>query len=148
MKNKITLYSDLVDVEIKDFGEEFVALNDIFQTDIWSDFWTQVDWKIIIRKTVKRMIDVAIYDKLEKKFLDFGTELLDFSTEKCFTFSDEISDEAKKNRMLLRDIMMEVWFAPYDGEWWHFSYWDVEWACFYWEDNAIYGQKRLNEIVL
>ncbi|MDR3125675.1 MAG: hypothetical protein LBU20_01195 [Candidatus Nomurabacteria bacterium] len=28
--------------------------------------------------------------------------------------------------------MMSQGFAPYDGEWWHFSYGDREWAAWYW----------------
>lgn len=37
-------------------------------------------------------------------------------------------DQQKENRFLLQDLMLLVGFAPYYGEWWHFSYGDREWA--------------------
>jgi len=45
-----------------------------------------------------------------------------------------------KNRILLRYLLKKQGFAPYDGEWWHFSYGDREWAFYYKKKNAIYGQ--------
>ena len=42
--------------------------------------------------------------------------------------------------MLLRKIMMQVGFAPYDAEWWHFSYGDREWAFYCKKPYALYDQ--------
>ena len=48
-----------------------------------------------------------------------------------------------KKQYKLRMLMMERGFAPFDGEWWHFSYGDKEWAVYYNKPNAIYEQKDL-----
>lgn len=71
---------------------------------------------------------------------DMGTTIADFSDHhKIRTFYEGITDEQKTNRMILRDIMMDVGFAPFDGEWWHYSYGDKEWARYYEKEHAIYG---------
>lgn len=85
-------------------------------------------------------VDIAIYDETKGEILDFGSEILDWETTKCYYHSEEISEEAIKNRKLLRKIMTEQGFAPYDGEWWHFSYGDREWAFYYKKDEALYKQ--------
>ncbi len=71
--------------------------------------------------------------------IDMGTSIWEFVKD-SFTFSPFISKEAQTNRQLLRKVMMEVGFAPFDGEWWHFSYGDKEWAKYYKRPCAIYGQ--------
>jgi len=72
--------------------------------------------------------------------LDMGTKIADFSDEeKIQTFYENISEEQKKNRMLLHDIMVKVGFAPFYGEWWHFSYGDKEWAAFYKHKQSLYS---------
>jgi D-alanyl-D-alanine dipeptidase len=71
--------------------------------------------------------------------LDMGTPIWDFVSD-SFTFSPFIDKEAWRNRQLLRRIMTAVGFAPFDGEWWHFSYGDKEWARYYAERAAIYEQ--------
>lgn len=71
--------------------------------------------------------------------LDFGTPIWEFAPD-SYTFSPFISREAWQNRQLLRQIMLEAGFAPYDGEWWHFSYGDKEWARYYNQPAAIYEQ--------
>jgi D-alanyl-D-alanine dipeptidase len=68
-----------------------------------------------------------------------GTPIWDFVSD-SFTFSPFIDKEAWRNRQLLRRIMTAVGFAPFDGEWWHFSYGDKEWARYYAERAAIYEQ--------
>jgi D-alanyl-D-alanine dipeptidase len=59
--------------------------------------------------------------------IDMGTNIWEFVKD-SFMFSPFISQEAQDNRLLLRSIMMDVGFAPFDGEWWHFSYGDKEWT--------------------
>lgn len=71
-------------------------------------------------------------------YIDMGTEPGDYSTKICYTDSPEITDFQKNNRHMLQKIMMEFGFAPYPGEWWHFSYGDKEWAKYYNQSNAIY----------
>jgi D-alanyl-D-alanine dipeptidase len=73
------------------------------------------------------------------KPLDMGTLIWEFVKD-SFTFSPFISEEAQNNRQLLRKVMMQVGFAPFDGEWWHFSYGDKEWAKYYGQPCAVYEQ--------
>lgn len=75
--------------------------------------------------------------------IDFETRIWEFVPD-SFTFSPFISKEAAQNRKLLRDIMTAAGFAPYDGEWWHFSYGDKEWAKYYEQPFAIYEQLEFN----
>jgi len=58
-----------------------------------------------------------------------------------------ISKDAWHNRQILRLWMMTAGFVPYDGEWWHFSYGDREWAKYYGMPNAIYNQIAFQPVV-
>lgn len=90
-------------------------------------------------------IDITLINNNEQ--VDFGTKMYDYTTKNCYTFSKNISDLARKNRLLLRNVMLKSGFAPYDGEWWHFSYGDREWAFYYKKAYAVYDQipfKKLN----
>lgn len=82
-------------------------------------------------------VDIQILK--DGKPLDFGTKIWEFVPD-SFSFSPFISKEAWANRQLLRRVMMQVGFAPFDGEWWHFSYGDKEWARYYSEAVAMYGE--------
>lgn len=84
-------------------------------------------------------VDVTIYDMENQKELDFGSKIHDFSSDICYTFYKNISDDEKENRMLLRRLMLNEGFAPYDGEWWHFSYGDREWAFYYKKGECLYN---------
>lgn len=92
-------------------------------------------------------IDVMIKDEETNKFLDFGSVQYDYTTKDCYVFADHISAEAKKNRMLLRNLLIEFGFAPFDGEWWHFSYGDKEWAYYYKKDAALYNQVEVSKLL-
>lgn len=91
-------------------------------------------------------VDVEIYDEIERKALDFGTEILDYSTTKCYYYSNKINKIVINNRKMLRKAMLEEGFAPYDGEWWHFSYGDKEWAYYYKKEKALYNQVEAETI--
>lgn len=91
-------------------------------------------------------VDIAIYDNKENKIIDFGSNILDWDTKKCYFNCNEISETAIENRKLLRNIMTKVGFAPYDGEWWHFSYGDKEWAFYYKKEKALYNQVNADDI--
>jgi len=71
--------------------------------------------------------------------VDLGTPIMAPSSD-AFTFSPFVSRAAWEHRQLLRRAMMAAGFAPYDGEWWHFSYGDKEWARFYRKPGALYDQ--------
>lgn len=71
--------------------------------------------------------------------LDFGTKIWTF-TAYSFSRLCTVGEEAFNNRLLLRSVMMRAGFAPFDGEWWHFSYGDKEWAYYYGRPAALYTQ--------
>jgi len=87
-------------------------------------------------------VDVLIEDE-KGNTLDFGTPMHGLELD-SYAYNPFISDEASLNRKLLRLIMQSVDFAPYDGEWWHFSFGDREWAAYYKEPKAFYTQLDYN----
>jgi D-alanyl-D-alanine dipeptidase len=64
-------------------------------------------------------IDLTLVDK-NGKDLDMGTGFDDMS-EKSHHGSKEISEEAKKNRQILAEIMQKSGFEIYENEWWHYN---------------------------
>jgi D-alanyl-D-alanine dipeptidase len=82
--------------------------------------------------------DVTI--TLDGEKVDMGCNYPDFDSPVIRTFADGLTETQKKNRLLLREILMGQGFAPFNGEWWHFSYGDREWAAFYSQHGAIYSQ--------
>ncbi len=79
--------------------------------------------------------------------LDFGTSVGEF-VEDSYTYSPYIGIEAMQGRMLLRSVMMSAGFAPFDGEWWHFSYGDKEWARYCKQPAALYDQCNFTKDML
>ncbi len=65
---------------------------------------------------------------------------------RIYTFSPEIDQVALTNRTLLREVMQHAGFVPFDGEFWHFSYGDREWAHQTGATNAIYSQVLVGEL--
>jgi D-alanyl-D-alanine dipeptidase len=59
-------------------------------------------------------------------------------TERIPTFSEKVTADERSNRLYLRTLMLSADFAPFDGEWWHFSYGDREWAAYYQKEFALY----------
>jgi D-alanyl-D-alanine dipeptidase len=82
-------------------------------------------------------IDLWITDENDQP-LDFGTDMHDLS-EKSSVFNREITEAGYQNRLILRACMMKAGFAPYNGEWWHFSYGDREHALWIGEGEAFYS---------
>ena len=72
--------------------------------------------------------------------LDMGSAYGDFSTPLYHAFAEGTTEAQRTNRMLLRQVMVEAGFAPFTGEWWHFSYGDREWAAIWKRDAALYEQ--------
>ncbi len=89
-------------------------------------------------------VDVTICDTNGNE-LDMGTHISDFSDpEKIRTYYSGLTPLQSENRKILHDLMVAEEFAPYYGEWWHFSYGDREWAWFYKKPNALYDQKHFH----
>lgn len=90
--------------------------------------------------TVGGAVDITIIDSNDTP-LDMGTDIADFnSPDKIATYSSLLTKKQSDNRKLLHDLMISENFAPFYGEWWHFSYGDKEWAAFYNHDKAIYSE--------
>jgi len=88
-------------------------------------------------------VDLTIIDGNGSE-IAMGTSIADFQNiEKIKTFYPGLSSTEKKNRKLLHDLMLEQDFAPFYGEWWHFSYGDKEWAAFYGKNQAIFRATEL-----
>ncbi len=77
--------------------------------------------------------------------LDFGSAQYDYTNNMC-EYLNAPTPESFQNRKILREVMTKVGFAPFSGEWWHFSYGDREWACYYDKKEALYGQIHLEDV--
>jgi len=74
------------------------------------------------------------------KEVEMGCAIADFTAVELLpTYSSLATPEQSKRRILLHDLMVAEGFAPFYGEWWHFSYGDREWAVFYDAPFAHYG---------
>ena len=84
-------------------------------------------------------VDVTLVD-MSGNVLEMGTRIADFSDpEKIKTFGKGVSPTELQNRLILHDAFLKDGFAPFYGEWWHFSYGDREWACFYNKRSSLYS---------
>ncbi len=75
-------------------------------------------------------VDLTLVDETGKE-LDMGTRVNadpEESRNACFTYAENISENAKKNRKILNVIMSRNGFVNYPTEWWHWSYGDRYWA--------------------
>lgn len=83
-------------------------------------------------------VDVRILQS-NGEALSMGTDLGEDAMD-TYVFSPFIDREHWRNRQNLRFCMLRAGFAPFDGEWWHFSFGDREWARYFNKDKAIYNQ--------
>ena len=93
-------------------------------------------------------VDVLIRDTKLQAHLDFWSPIYDYSNDlyKINNLPDHPQyTQAINNRILLRTIMLKAGFIPYDGEYWHFSYWDQEWA-YHTRSHALYAQIPLKAL--
>jgi D-alanyl-D-alanine dipeptidase len=68
-------------------------------------------------------VDLTLIDKNDNE-IEMGSDFDEFS-ELAFHNCEKISDEAKKNRQLLFDIMKKAGFDFYSKEWWHYQLFDA-----------------------
>ncbi len=71
-------------------------------------------------------IDMTICDKNTKEEVDMGGHFDYFGEPSHPSFIGkyslgEVTQEHKKRRMMLREVMVRHGFKPYDSEWWHFT---------------------------
>lgn len=89
-------------------------------------------------------VDLQIVDR-DGVALPQGTPIHKYADD-TYVFSPFISKTDARNRQILRYCMQSAGFAPFDGEWWHFSYGDREWAHYYSQPKAIYEQLRFTDV--
>lgn len=65
-------------------------------------------------------VDLTIVNLKTGASLDMGSTY-DFFGAISHPFSNKINAKQKENRMLLRNIMLNHNFRPYENEWWHFT---------------------------
>jgi D-alanyl-D-alanine dipeptidase len=84
-------------------------------------------------------VDVTLIT-LDGLVCDMGTKIADYTDEnRIRTFDNGITVDQRRLRKILLEEMMAEGFAPFLGEWWHFSYGDKEWAAYYKIPAALYG---------
>lgn len=135
-------------IQKKFFNEILEKVKDKFEDEM--EMYEYIHEKIAVPEVSGHptggAVDVAIYDSKKNKMLNYGCDILDYSTNRCYFVSNEITESEMENRKMLREIMLEEEFAPYDGEWWHFSYGDKEWAFYYNKEKALYNQVEANRV--
>ncbi len=128
--------------QVKYFNEEIKKYEKDFKNQI--ELYEFVHEKIAVPEVSGHptggAVDVVIYDMSKEEIIDFGTKVHDYNDFKSYTYYPKIKEFEHNNRILLRKTMMKVGFAPYDGEWWHFSYGDKEWAYYYKQNKYLYPQ--------
>jgi len=65
-------------------------------------------------------VDITLVNSKTSKELDMGSAY-DFFGIQSHPFFKGISKKQQKNRMLLRKVMLQNGFKPYENEWWHFT---------------------------
>ena len=83
-------------------------------------------------------VDLTLVDDSNNP-VDMGNAISDYSDPDIIKTFAEVTPEQASYRKILHDAMTAQGFAPFYGEWWHFSYGDREWAAFYGKKAAIYG---------
>ncbi len=83
-------------------------------------------------------VDLTIVDR-DNNPVDMGNKISDYSNPDIIKTFAKVTPEQASYRKVLHDAMIAQGFAPFYGEWWHFSYGDREWAAFYGKKAAIYG---------
>ena len=83
-------------------------------------------------------VDVTIL--ADGRPIDMGGAYGDFDSPAYVAFAEGLTETQRRNRRRLREAMVAAGFAPFNGEWWHFSYGDPEWAALWGERAAIYRQ--------
>ena len=123
--------------------KEIISSDEIFLNE--DELNEEVHKYIAVPKTAGHpagaAVDLTIYDTKLKSNLDMGSLIDDFSDkDKMSWLAEDLSDAQAKNRAMLLELMLAEDFAPFWGEWWHYSFGDSEWAAYYDEPVSIYGE--------
>ncbi len=86
-------------------------------------------------------VDVSLVDQFHNE-IDLGCEYDEdaaTSEGRCYSFYNDLKDEAIENRKILFESMDQAGFINYPYEWWHWSYGDKYWATIVNAPHAIYS---------
>lgn len=83
-------------------------------------------------------VDVELININRSKLLDFGSKIND-DTDQSYLHYPDLTEDQKKNRLVLLTAMLDAGFASCMPEWWHFSYGDQVWAWFYGNENSLFS---------
>jgi zinc D-Ala-D-Ala dipeptidase len=114
-------------------NEEFIALGyriklfDCYRPlDIQKKMWAIIPNTDYVANPAKGSIhnrggavDITLIDKKGKE-LDMGTSFDFFGPEASHNYQD-ISKKIRKNRTLLKSVMLKHNFKSFDSEWWHYN---------------------------
>lgn len=131
---QIKLWHEVVEQQKKEHpflsveSEEFIALCDVFCANPYRQGSGHQSGAAI---------DVSLCDKNGIDY-DMGGAVRGFS--KTADFEAEVSDEAHKNRLILKTALEKVGFVNYPAEWWHYSFGDRLWAKLTENKIAIFGR--------
>lgn len=92
-------------------------------------------------------IDLTLRNKKLDTELDMGTPIFGNGAmdRKIYYASPEISATARENRSMLRTAMESAGFHGFEGEFWHHSYGDREWAYKKGIETTLYAPIELNQ---
>lgn len=65
-------------------------------------------------------VDLTLVDGTTHQEVDMGS-IFDFMDPRSWPDSPAVTPAQHANRMLLRDVMLQCGFEPYECEWWHFK---------------------------
>ena len=65
-------------------------------------------------------VDLTLVDMKTHQELDMGS-IFDFMDPRSWPTNTDITAEQLRNRMILRNAMLQCGFEPYECEWWHFK---------------------------
>lgn len=65
-------------------------------------------------------VDLTLFDINTGREVDMGGTF-DWFGDKSYPDYEDITDEQKANRAILRDAMLDAGFNPFATEWWHFT---------------------------
>lgn len=83
-------------------------------------------------------VDLHLVDA-EGRMLDFTSPFPFLDRRAAATRARGLSETARKNRALLREVLTAVGLTNYLAEWWHWEYGTSAWALRTGRDTAIYG---------
>lgn len=81
-------------------------------------------------------IDIFLVDKKRGGYIDIECEPGE-RTERAYTYSDKISEKAKKNREVFIKALTKAGLNNFPGEIWHWSYGETDWAAYQKKPYAI-----------